>query len=100
MESVVEYRFLSIHTEPHPLPHSAGPLFLQVWLAQRACSQSLLWRLEAEAVLEIQEVFEDEDEGLGKREARFSLVQGDFKVCALREVHGMHAREWILGRGL
>lgn len=57
---------------------------VQVWVSQRACSQSLLWRLEAEAVLEIEELVEEAaaggEAGLGRREARFSLVQGDFKV--------------------
>ena len=54
---------------------------VQVWVVQRACSQSLLWRLEAEAVLEVVE--EAQAGVLGRREVRFSLVEGDFKVGCL-----------------
>jgi hypothetical protein len=43
---------------------------------QRGCSQGVLWRLEAAAVLEV----EHRDLGLRRREARFTQVQGDFKV--------------------
>ena len=57
------------------------PPALQVWVVQRACSQSLLWRLEAEAVLEVVE--EAQAGVLGRREVRFSLVEGDFKVGCL-----------------
>lgn len=43
---------------------------------QRGCSQGTLWRLAAEAVLEIMEV-----RGvLGAREVRFHMLEGDFKV--------------------
>ncbi|KAK9862967.1 hypothetical protein WJX84_003842 [Apatococcus fuscideae] len=44
-------------------------------LRQRGCSQSLFWRLEAEAVLEVEEA----ETGGGQREIRFHLVEGDFK---------------------
>jgi hypothetical protein len=45
-------------------------------LRQRACSQSLYWRLQAEAVLDVQEVWGS----MGRRELRFSMVEGDFQV--------------------
>lgn len=45
-------------------------------LRQRGCSQSLFWRLEAEAVLEVEET----ETGGGQREIRFNIVEGDFKV--------------------
>ncbi len=48
-------------------------------LRQRGCSQSLFWRLEAEAVLEVEEA----QTGGGQREIRFQLVEGDFKVHLL-----------------
>ena len=44
-------------------------------LWQRGCSQGTLWRLAAEAVLEVSEV----RGGLGIRELRFHMVEGDFK---------------------
>ena len=43
---------------------------------QRGCSQGTLWRLAAEAVLEVSEV----RGGLGVRELRFHMIEGDFKV--------------------
>lgn len=48
----------------------------QVLLRQRGCSQGVLWRLEAEALLEVEEVRLP----LGRREARFSMLEGDFQV--------------------
>ncbi len=45
--------------------------------AQRGCSQGTLWRLAAEAVLEVSEV----RGGLGVRELRFHMIEGDFKAC-------------------
>ena len=45
--------------------------------AQRGCSQGTLWRLAAEAVLEVSEA----RGGLGVRELRFHMIEGDFKVC-------------------
>ena len=56
-----------------------APLAAQTWIRQRGCSQGVLWRLEAEAVLEVEEARLP----LGRREARFSMVEGDFKVGAL-----------------
>jgi hypothetical protein len=38
----------------------------------------MLWRLEAEAVVEVEEVRLP----LGRREARFSMLEGDFQVGA------------------
>lgn len=46
-----------------------------ITLIQRACSQSALWRLEASALLEIEEL----SLPLGRKEARFRMLQGDFK---------------------
>jgi hypothetical protein len=46
----------------------------RVLLRQRACSQGALWRLEAEAMLEVEEVVGV----LGRREARFTMRSGDF----------------------
>ncbi|KAK9837252.1 hypothetical protein WJX81_001866 [Elliptochloris bilobata] len=51
-------------------------------LRQHACSQSLFWRLEAGAVLDVQEVWGD----LGRREIRFSQLTGDFKEFSGRWV--------------
>jgi hypothetical protein len=45
-------------------------------IRQRGCSQSTLWRIEAEAVLEIQE----KRLPLGCRELQFRMLEGDFKV--------------------
>ena len=64
---------------PHP-PRPPCPPRRQVWIRQRGCSQGLLWRLEAGAVLEVEEVTKMPE---GRREARFSLVEGDFKVGGL-----------------
>lgn len=46
--------------------------------SQRGCSQGTLWRLAAEAVLEVVEV----RGALGAREVRFHMLEGDFKVRA------------------
>jgi hypothetical protein len=54
----------------------------RVLLRQRACSQAALWRLEAEAVLEVEEVCKP----LGRREARFTMRSGDFLELAGRWV--------------
>lgn len=45
-------------------------------LRQRACSQSLYWRLQAEAILDVQQVVRT----LGRRELHFVMVEGDFQV--------------------
>ena len=45
-------------------------------IRQRGASQSLYWRLEAGATLEVTEV----RGSLGRRELRFSMVEGDFKA--------------------
>lgn len=45
-------------------------------LRQRACSQGVYWRLQAEAVVDVQEVVG----AMGRRELRFSMVEGDFQV--------------------
>lgn len=55
-----------------PAPNSKG----KVRLKQRGCSQGVFWRLEAEAVLEVDEVT---DLPMGRREARFTMISGDFK---------------------
>ena len=47
-------------------------------LRQRACSQSLYWRLQAEAILDLQMV----ERPLGRRELHFTMVEGDFQVSA------------------
>lgn len=47
----------------------------RIRLLQRACSQAALWRLEASAILDIEEV----KLPMGRREARFTMVKGDFK---------------------
>jgi hypothetical protein len=51
-------------------------------LRQRGCSQGALWRLEAEAVLEVEEVVG----AMGRREARFAMVSGDFAELSGRWV--------------
>lgn len=47
----------------------------RILLRQQGCSQSGLWRLEAEAILEVEEI----QGPLGRREARFFMIKGDFK---------------------
>lgn len=68
-------------------PHQPAPPFTaapppsslpQTWIRQRGCSQGVLWRLEAEAVMEVEEARLP----LGRREARFSMIEGDFKASA------------------
>ncbi|KAL4445809.1 hypothetical protein ABPG77_009008 [Micractinium sp. CCAP 211/92] len=54
----------------------------KVLLRQRGCSQGVLWRLEAEALLEVEEVRLP----LGRREARFSMLEGDFQEMSGRWV--------------
>ncbi|KAK9813756.1 hypothetical protein WJX73_007148 [Symbiochloris irregularis] len=46
-----------------------------VWLRQKACSQSLFWRLQASAVLELREVHKPH----GRRELRFHMLEGDLQ---------------------
>jgi ribosome-associated toxin RatA of RatAB toxin-antitoxin module len=53
----------------------ACPTQGRVWVRQRGCSQAALWRLEASALLEIEELALP----LGRREARFRMVEGDFR---------------------
>lgn len=52
----------------------------KILLRQIACSQSILWRLQAQAVLEVDEL----DSKLGRREARFSAISGDFSYLVGR----------------
>ncbi len=47
-----------------------------IHLQQLGCSQSVFWRLEAEAVLECVEVHK----AMGAKELRFKAIEGDFKV--------------------
>ena len=47
-----------------------------IHLRQVGCSQSVFWRLEAEAVLECMEV----QRIMGAKELRFVAIEGDFKV--------------------
>lgn len=54
----------------------------KILLRQVACSQGGLWRLEAEAMLEVEEVLGP----LGRKEARFNALSGDFKHFAGRWV--------------
>ncbi|KAL4425806.1 hypothetical protein ABPG75_009822 [Micractinium tetrahymenae] len=54
----------------------------KVLLRQRGCSQGVLWRLEAEALLEVEEARLP----LGRREARFSMLEGDFQEMSGRWV--------------
>ena len=44
--------------------------------SQRGCSQGTLWRLAAEAVLEVVEG----KGAMGAREVRFHMLEGDFEV--------------------
>ncbi|KAK9823512.1 hypothetical protein WJX72_003333 [[Myrmecia] bisecta] len=44
-------------------------------LRQRGCSQSLYWRLEAAAILEVRELRKP----MGRREIQFDMVEGDFQ---------------------
>ena len=48
----------------------------RVHLRQIGCSQSVFWRLEAEAVLECVEV----NKAMGAKELRFKAIEGDFQV--------------------
>jgi ribosome-associated toxin RatA of RatAB toxin-antitoxin module len=57
---------------------SPGKLILR----QVACSQGALWRLEAEAVLEVEEVHGP----MGRREVRFTAIKGDFQQFSGRWV--------------
>ncbi|KAL0037090.1 hypothetical protein WJX77_012339 [Trebouxia sp. C0004] len=47
----------------------------QIHLQQLGCSQSIFWRLEAEAVLECVEVHK----AMGAKELHFKAIEGDFK---------------------
>lgn len=57
---------------------SPGKLLLR----QVACSQGALWRLEAEAFLEVEEV----QGPMGRREVRFTAIRGDFQQFSGRWV--------------
>lgn len=48
----------------------------RIRLHQVGCSQSVFWRLEAEAVLECVEVHK----AMGAKELRFKAIEGDFQV--------------------
>lgn len=48
----------------------------RIHLRQLGCSQSVFWRLEAEAVLECVEVHKP----MGAKELRFKAIEGDFKA--------------------
>ena len=48
----------------------------RIRLHQIGCSQSVFWRLEAEAVLECVEVHK----AMGAKELRFKAIEGDFQV--------------------
>ena len=48
-------------------------------LLQRASSQSIFCRIQAEAVLDVREVIL----ALDRRELHFTMVSGDFQVCCL-----------------
>lgn len=52
-------------------------------LLQRASSQSIFCRLQAEAVLDVQEVIM----ALGRRELVFTMVSGDFQVPPILSEH-------------
>lgn len=61
----------------------------RIRLRQRGCSQSVFLRLEAQAVLELQEVHKP----MNRRELRFVAVEGDFEVwgpacCPWKHTHG------------
>ena len=51
-------------------------------LRQRACSQSLYWRLQAEAILDVQKVVRTRD----RRELHFTMVEGDFQVHSAQDI--------------
>ena len=51
----------------------------RIHLRQLGCSQSVFWRLEAEAVLECVEVHKAK----GAKELRFQAIEGDFKASAV-----------------
>ena len=56
----------------------------RIRLRQRGCSQSVFLRLEAQAVLELQEVHKP----MNRRELHFLAVEGDFEVCLWRRIRG------------
>ena len=56
----------------------------RIRLRQRGCSQSVFLRLEAQAVLELQEVHKP----MNRRELHFVAVEGDFEVCDAACAHG------------
>ena len=51
----------------------------RIHLQQLGCSQSVFWRLEAEALLECVEVHK----AMGAKELRFKAIEGDFKVSTV-----------------
>lgn len=67
----------------------------RIHLRQVGCSQSVFWRLEAEAVLECSEMHKV----MGAKELRFRAIEGDFKVSAvacLLHVHGSTVSWYIV----
>ena len=59
----------------------------RIQLRQIGCSQSVFWRLEAEAVLECVEVHKP----MGAKELRFKAIEGDFQVIiAYLAIHHLH----------
>ena len=56
----------------------------RIRLRQRGCSQSVFLRLEAQAVLELQEVHKP----MNRRELHFVAVEGDFEVRYSARAHG------------
>ena len=53
----------------------------RIHLRQVGCSQSVFWRLEAEAVLECVEM----QKAMGAKELRFKAIEGDFEAGFLQE---------------
>ena len=58
-------------------------------ILQQACSQSIFCRLQAEAVLDVEERILP----LGRRELVFTMVSGDFKV-GLALIPDLHELFW------
>ena len=55
----------------------------RIHLRQLGCSQSIFWRLEAEAVLECVEV----QKTMGAKELKFKAIEGDFKARTTGKLH-------------
>ena len=62
----------------------------RIHLQQLGCSQSVFWRLEAEAVLECVEVHK----AMGAKELRFKAIEGDFKVGSVAYL--VQSRDFVL----